>query len=1064
MGIYNPNLPKILGQEFVPIRDENLVFTGVTNNVERGYSFHTTASRTLTEGRFYVNELPSAFAAAHVYTMGIYPKGQEDKSGPVRSVIIPCNAGSVTGNATLTGPNVQRAMLDPSDLNYITVNFNSGIASTVSLYFAVNAYSALLSDKRILGVNLLYAADQLNAGDLNDTQAQTCSFRPYVRTNAVQGVWSYPNLFAGTSVATSLNEGSPFQANVINRIAIGDTNMFDNLTGVDVTVCRPWRYTDLQRFESGAANQLYVFLTSVLPFTSNAAPSWALDYMAMEVIFCEEKRVAVGSAMFNYTFTGLPFNLGANVISIRNLDGTAGPILDSDADYVVTLSRSNTGDQTLTNGATSSSVVLGPEASINAIRQYYTLSSHEAIQLNMPSPPTPEVDGQVFTSEEVEIMPQMSLHTAAGTMVEPQVYGRQAVGQVYGTPSTSQRILDSGMGSSATFPWVRFYARRFGHTNVELKLECFALPSSTVTISADEFDELPEIIDGWKEVTLRFDTPPTLGTGTNPTWEWSAKTESSGNRWEVLGAVAPALSGMPTNLLNLATTQLGIATYGQAASGSAIQMSWMNGYAPLVSTPTGDPSSDAVLLFAQELPAITGFTVTSPTQSMVGIGLNCGLDPAFIPTGITYNQLTWGSVDRVTTDDFNRTVANGWGTASGGGAWTILQGTPVSGFSVDGSVGRQTHQSASVNHEIAIDVGNVDQDATIFFKVPSTPTGTNAIVDLRLRAQVGGDGVFCRVDMNSSADMRFTIFTAGDSVHRALEATHWYGIRMSAIGPVLRAKFWDATAEAEPDWQLSGYDLTSATRTSTLVSVFSFANVTSLPYAFRFDNFSASATPQGLEKIELQRMDPLTDWQTIMLATTAVTAFNDYEARIGDLSSYRIRMVAPYNFPGVWSSTVTSTLASPGVSGTSLDSTSHILAFTTNSRQDGSSNLAYALGWDGEIAEDFSFPEAAGQQIQAMYGRDFVTVFRPEERGGTNFSRTLLVQAAAIADPTLEDFTSLRDMAWDDVPYIAVRDEQGNRWFASVSVPSGRVQRNRRLYLAPINIIQVTDTPTPVDP
>ena len=145
--------------------------------------------------------------------------------------------------------------------------------------------------------------------------------------------------------------------------------------------------------------------------------------------------------------------------------------------------------------------------------------------------------------------------------------------------------------------------------------------------------------------------------------------------------------------------------------------------------------------------------------------------------------------------------------------------------------------------------------------------------------------------------------------------------------------------------------------------------------------------------------------------------------------------------------------------------TGHILIFTSNEHQDGSINLAYSTAWMGEsVEEDFVFPEAGFVQLQLMYNKDFVTAFRPLERGGERFSRTLLVQAAAIAPETLADFHGLRDMAWDTVNYICVRDEDGNRWFATVLVPGGRVLRDRRLYLAPVEIIETNDTPTPVDP
>ena len=116
------------------------------------------------------------------------------------------------------------------------------------------------------------------------------------------------------------------------------------------------------------------------------------------------------------------------------------------------------------------------------------------------------------------------------------------------------------------------------------------------------------------------------------------------------------------------------------------------------------------------------------------------------------------------------------------------------------------------------------------------------------------------------------------------------------------------------------------------------------------------------------------------------------------------------------------------------------------------------------MEESFAFPESQFVQLQAMYNRDYFTAFRPTERGGEQFSRTLLVQAAAIAPETLGDFTSLRDMAWADTSYICVRDEDGNRWFATILVPGGRVLRDRRLYMAPVEIIEVTDTPSEVNP
>ena len=146
------------------------------------------------------------------------------------------------------------------------------------------------------------------------------------------------------------------------------------------------------------------------------------------------------------------------------------------------------------------------------------------------------------------------------------------------------------------------------------------------------------------------------------------------------------------------------------------------------------------------------------------------------------------------------------------------------------------------------------------------------------------------------------------------------------------------------------------------------------------------------------------------------------------------------------------------------DGHGHVLIFTSNERQDGSINLAYSSVWEGRVEEGFAFPEAGFVQLQAMYNRDFFTAFRPTERGGEQFQRNMLVQAAAISPETLANFVSLRDMAWEDVSYICVRDESGNRWFSTVLVPSGRVTHFRKIYMAPVTVIEVTDTPSEVDP
>ncbi|TDB80958.1 hypothetical protein E1182_07095 [Micromonospora sp. KC721] len=222
----------------------------------------------------------------------------------------------------------------------------------------------------------------------------------------------------------------------------------------------------------------------------------------------------------------------------------------------------------------------------------------------------------------------------------------------------------------------------------------------------------------------------------------------------------------------------------------------------------------------------------------------------------------------------------------------------------------------------------------------------------------------------------------------------------------------------------------------------------------------------GWGSYEVQRQDDTMDadeWETIALvAAPNITAVDDYEARVGVETRYRIRMVHRIGIAGPWSEPVTATIPAPGVTGTRVDV--GVLILTSNHNPAG--NLAYVTNRDRSGGEDFSFPEAGQVELQSMYGRDYQAAFRPLERGGVEFTRTLLVNAVAVPAQTLDKgFRDLRDLAWDTVPYVCVRDELDNRWLSTLLVPSGSVRRNRRrghLHLAQVTVVEATGTPAPI--
>jgi hypothetical protein len=224
----------------------------------------------------------------------------------------------------------------------------------------------------------------------------------------------------------------------------------------------------------------------------------------------------------------------------------------------------------------------------------------------------------------------------------------------------------------------------------------------------------------------------------------------------------------------------------------------------------------------------------------------------------------------------------------------------------------------------------------------------------------------------------------------------------------------------------------------------------------------------GYSYTEIERSDEQTDWQVIARVTdSTVTVTPDYEARVGVSSTYRARVCALEGCSD-WSPTATRTLTGEEAIGGVCTDTGFLI-FTSNFAPERT--LAYSMAWESSPREEWTFVEADTQIFQRIYGRDYQVAFRGTERGGVQFSRTLLVNAISTPAQTADSgYDQLRDLAWAPIPYVAVRDELGNRWLANLLVPSAVTRRGQRqnsqthLQFANVTVTEVTDTPFPVDP
>lgn len=179
----------------------------------------------------------------------------------------------------------------------------------------------------------------------------------------------------------------------------------------------------------------------------------------------------------------------------------------------------------------------------------------------------------------------------------------------------------------------------------------------------------------------------------------------------------------------------------------------------------------------------------------------------------------------------------------------------------------------------------------------------------------------------------------------------------------------------------------------------------------------------------LQRRDAVdADWRTIAEITDeADDTIDDYECRVTLPNEYRVRAESVYG-SGAWA-TITDivvTVASPA------------LMLTSNT--DRTQVIAVLDVYGSEATRQYESVEASRAVVMPIHGRDMPVVFLPTERSGVQFTQKVLVDTRPVSGsvpPGPDAYAALRDMAIDpDLPNICVRDSMGNRWWASVLVPS----------------------------
>jgi hypothetical protein len=1028
VGRYNPHAPYVLGQEWVPIRGASYA---PDNIVERGYTFRIEHGVTPVSGAYYVETVPDHTVSQVTDLISVYPAGREALTGPIKRLYVQPSAISTTGGGSIDISNGVAALLNPSDDESIVFGA-PGNSDELRVSFDTEPHAPLLLGKRILDVRVRYSFQALDVAD-----ATALSF--FIdQVNVVGSI-----VFFGNAEVTAV---LPILAqNKISSLSLTDVNAFWQNTGTNVNElysAYPWRFQELNRFRSGAAGNERI----VVAIDSGVTSTCFLNFIDLEVIYCEETRVLYGGRRTTNINVSTPpnpnyYQPGAQLVQLTTPSFSA-PSQLAPGEYTVVLNHNDLNVFSIYDGA----------PIIYAARELYQLPHQRGIRVAQSTTP-----GDTFAvTEDDPVLTHITLHTGSGVVTGSHAYGLSVGAPVYGTITATQQIDDDPAGSAKTYPQVRFYARRFGNTTVPLTLTDVATGTHTVSISVAEFDALEEVVDGWREVTLRFATPPTFSAaGSEIYWRWSAAGELAGNQWQVLAADSAS-----------ATTPAALQTYPAsywAPFGATDELTWQT---PTVSGTTEDDGADAVLIFSLDPPAVSGLTLETLVQEVTGVGLSCDAPPGCVPTGIDYTQLTW--TVNSTCDEFSRSETDTWGEAPNGQTWLNSGGT-ADNYDVTNGAGTHTLATTAMSRNSTVTTNLTNQRVETRFSIDQVAVGNALSGGVTLRFTDTSNRYFVDVSVSTSNAVTLTISRQVTGTITALasttiDATHYAGARydlvVDIIESTIRARAAQVGGITPESWQLTVVD-PSPIASGPRAGLRSFAGggSTNVNPVIAYEYFRLLDPALAGGAIEIQRRDEYGDWQTVLLSNPCPTTFNDYEARVGVLSEYRVRTLNVLNFASPWV-TGSATLPAPGVR-VAGDANS-ILIFTSNHAPLAS--LAYTMQWQGSPVETFVFPEAGFVELQRMFGRDYFTAFYPLERGGEQFSRALLVNAAAVALPSLANMRGLRDLAWDQLDYVCVRDELGNRWFANVRVGEGVVRDNRRVYIAQVQVSQVTDMPSPTAP
>ncbi|MHA6669450.1 PKD domain-containing protein [Homoserinimonas sp. A447] len=306
------------------------------------------------------------------------------------------------------------------------------------------------------------------------------------------------------------------------------------------------------------------------------------------------------------------------------------------------------------------------------------------------------------------------------------------------------------------------------------------------------------------------------------------------------GGVTPPPNQPPVASFTSSTNALTATVNGSASSdpdGTIAQYAWNFGDG---GTATGQTASRTYAAAGTYTITLTvtdddGATATTTRSVTVSTGTPPPPPPPPPPGG------------ELASDAFSRTVANGWGTAPVGGAWS----GSTAGAAVNGSAGTTAHSPGTTRRQLLSGISASSTDSRVSLSVNATTTGGGARVGVVGR-QVGGDFYQARVLFQSNGTCGLQLLQGSSSVlaNTTVPGVSCAGgqsvelrVHVTGTNPTtLRTRIW-ATGSAEPTtWQVNATSTAASLQTPGSIGIESYlSSSANSSVTVSYDNFASTS-------------------------------------------------------------------------------------------------------------------------------------------------------------------------------------------------------------------------------